>query len=381
MTSLRDLLRVPRRPTALDLAVAGGFLVWAALEALLLGGPYAWWVRLLVAAGYALPLAIRRQAPLLALGTILAVLLVAAMPADDPSPGTMPMPAILLAVFSVGLHERRPALSIAGAAAALGAFLITVWTPYWDAGPEPSDLVIAAFFVAGAWGAGFAVRRRALQAERAAREGQQGAAAAVAEERARIARELHDVVAHSISIVTVQAGAAEALIDHDPAEARRHLAAVRTTAHEALVEMRRLLGVLRQDEAVYQPQPTLERVPALVEDARAAGLPVVLREEGARNGVPAGVELAAYRIVQEGLTNVRTHAGDVPTTVTLRYAPDCLRVEILNEEGEERAGSGSGLGLVGVRERARVFGGEIEAGPRGEGGFALRARLPLEGGA
>lgn len=198
-----------------------------------------------------------------------------------------------------------------------------------------------------------------------------------------MARELHDVVAHSVSIVAVQAGAAEALLDVDPAAARPHLEAVRRTAHDALVELRRLVGVLREDEPTYTPQPGLERLAELVDEARATGLAVELVEEGERPAVPLGVDLAAYRIVQEGLTNARRHAAGAAARVRVAYDPGALEVEVLNGPGgpgreRDDDGAGSGHGLIGMRERARLYGGTLEAGAEPGGGFRVRARLPLE---
>jgi signal transduction histidine kinase len=191
-----------------------------------------------------------------------------------------------------------------------------------------------------------------------------------------VAAELHDVVAHSVSIVSVQAGAAEQLLEKDPPAARGHLRAVQQAAQEALREMRRLLGVLREDQADYAPQPGLGRLPELVDEARRAGLPVALHEEGERGEVAQGVDLAAFRIVQEALTNVRKHAGRAPTTVGLRYAAEEIELEVENAPGDGGNGGGSGHGILGMRERARVYGGWVEAGPDGRGGFAVRARLP-----
>jgi signal transduction histidine kinase len=195
-----------------------------------------------------------------------------------------------------------------------------------------------------------------------------------------MARELHDVVAHSVSIIAVQAGAAEMLVADDPQAARTHMESVRRTAHEALGELRRLVGVLRDDEAVLDPQPGLARLGELLDDARSTGLPVELITEGEPRKVPPGLDLAAYRIVQEGLTNVRRHAGPVPTQVRVRYEPDLLEVEVENAPGRRNGGSGEGTGhgLIGMRERARLYGGSLEVGEQPGGGFRVRARLPLE---
>jgi signal transduction histidine kinase len=201
----------------------------------------------------------------------------------------------------------------------------------------------------------------------------------VAEERARIARELHDIVAHGLSIIAVQAGAAQQLVERDPAAAREHLEAVHRIAKEAMTEMRRLLDVLREDDASYTPQPGLARVPELVEEARSAGVPVEVIEEGSPRDLPAGVDLVAYRVVQESLTNVRKHAPGAPTRIALDYEPRGISIDVSNEAGAHRGDSnGGGHGLVGMAERVRIFGGELETGEQPGGGFRVRVRLPLE---
>jgi signal transduction histidine kinase len=237
--------------------------------------------------------------------------------------------------------------------------------------------------VGGAWVAGWLVRRRAAQARLAVAASGELARSAVVDERARIARDLHDIVAHSVSIIAVQAGAAEALLERDPAAAREHLAALRRTARETMNEMRRLLGVLREDQPSYAPQPSLSRLEDLLVETRGAGVPVELIEEGRRPPLSAGVDLVAYRIVQESLTNVRKHAGRVPTRVEIHYGMRDLELEICNEPGAlPRSHNGrteeGGHGLIGMRERAEIFGGTLEAGERGSGGFRVHAVLPLE---
>jgi signal transduction histidine kinase len=180
---------------------------------------------------------------------------------------------------------------------------------YSGAGASPGDIAILSVFFGGAWAAGWLVRQRAAQARRALAESGDLARQAVSEERTRIARELHDVVAHSVSIIAVQAGAAEELLELDPEQARTHIASVRHTAREALTEMRRLLDVLRAEEPGYAPQPGLARLPDLLDEVRAADVPVELVEQGERRRLPPGVDLVAFRVVQESLTNVRKHAS------------------------------------------------------------------------
>lgn len=209
---------------------------------------------------------------------------------------------------------------------------------------------------------------------------------AVAAERARVARELHDVVAHSVSVIAIQAGAAEALLDLDQ-PARAHVQAVRRTAHEALEELRRLVGMLREEVVPYDPAPGLAQLADLLEEVRCAGVPVALELDAARAPLPAGLELAIYRIVQESLANVRRHAGGTAeATVAVRVGPGTVELEVVNgpstaaaSPGEALAPSarGDGQGVIGMRERARLYGGTLDAGATADGGYRVRARLPL----
>jgi signal transduction histidine kinase len=203
----------------------------------------------------------------------------------------------------------------------------------------------------------------------------------VAEERARIARELHDVVAHSISVMVVQAGAERRALRDDRAETREVLETIETTGRQTLAEMRRLLGMLRRsdDEIELAPQPGMEHVDALVDQVREAGLPVTLDVEGRRVPLPAGVDLSAYRIVQEALTNALKHAGPASARVTVRYGDGELELDIVDDGAGAVNGNGGGHGLIGMRERVTMFGGDLDAGARREGGYAVRARLPIAG--
>ena len=196
--------------------------------------------------------------------------------------------------------------------------------------------------------------------------------AAVAEERARIARELHDVVAHGVSVIAVQADAAEAALADDPERAAKPLEAIRGSAHDALAEMRRMVGVLGETHE-RGPQPGLAQLPALIERAE---VPVTLQLEGEPVAVPASLDLTAYRIVQEALTNVRKHAGGAPTTVRIAWRPDALELSV-RDHGPGPNGHGDGHGLVGMRERVRIHGGRLSTGPVGGGGFEVLAELPL----
>jgi signal transduction histidine kinase len=373
--ALTTLSRVPRRPPRADVALVAVLLGWAVIEAFLAAGPGALTQRLAFAAGVTVPLIWRRQAPAGVLALLITVLLVRVLALTGQEDSTFPFPSLLVATFSVALHARRPAVAIGGGVATLAAMLALYPLGYYGA-PEIGQLFILGFFVTGAWVAGWLVRVRVAQAQSARDEGEVRAAAAVTAERERIARELHDVVAHSLSIVAVQAGAAEELIDLDPRSARQHIAAARCTAREALTEMRHVLDVLRDDrEPELTPQPTLERLADLIDEVRAAGLPVTLEIDGDRGEVPPGVDLAAFRIVQEALTNVRRHAPGATTDVRVGYQDNRIEVAVRNAGGATTAAPGSGRGLIGMRERARLYGGTVTAEPVADG-FAVHARLP-----
>jgi signal transduction histidine kinase len=372
------LALVPRRPPRVDLVIAAALACWALLEALLADGPGPMAVRIGFALAVTLPLAVRRQAPLLVISTIVALTAIRMLTADAPEPGAMPLPCIIVATFSVALYAKSTPAAIVGGLLAVGVVVVALTSDYYEGEPTAVDFAIIDFFVAGSWTAGWLVRRRAKQVERAVAESDELARSAVAEERARIARELHDVVAHSVSIVAVQAGAAEELLDSSPERAREHLAAVRRTAREAMTEMRRLLDVLRETDAAYAPQPGLARLSDLLDEVRASGVPVELIETGRRPELPAGVDLVAYRMIQESLTNVRKHAPGAPTRVVVTHGPGELELEVINEAGHRSgANGGGGHGLIGMRERARLYGGSFEAGEDGDGGFRVHARLPL----
>jgi signal transduction histidine kinase len=216
-----------------------------------------------------------------------------------------------------------------------------------------------------------------LEADRAA-----AAKRAVAEERQRIARELHDVVAHSVSVMTVQAGAVRRLLHPEQERERLALETIEATGREALTEMRRLVGLLREQGATpeFAPQPSMRAVDVLVGTVREAGLPVELAVEGEPRELPPGVDLAAYRVIQEALTNALKYAGPAQAWVTVRWRDGELEVEIANDGRTEASGDGGGHGLVGLRERVSLVGGSIESGPRVGGGFVVKAHLPVGGG-
>jgi signal transduction histidine kinase len=235
-------------------------------------------------------------------------------------------------------------------------------------------IIFRGAWLAGKWNQNRRAKQQALLAKRA-----EQAREALREERARIARELHDVLAHAISVIVLQArGARHALAD-PPQEASDAIDAIERTASQALGEMRRLLTVLRVDDsgAALTPQPSLARIDSLIGEVRAAGLPVKLQVEGNAHEVPAGIDLCAYRIVQEALTNALKHAAGATAEVVVRYGDHALDIEVTDTGIGHVNGSLSGLGLAGMAERVALFGGEFENGPRPDRGYFVRARLPL----
>jgi signal transduction histidine kinase len=233
---------------------------------------------------------------------------------------------------------------------------------------KASDLVFTPLLFAVAFAAGYLLRERTQEAELKV-------TLAAAEERARIARELHDIVAHSMSVMVLQVGAVRHRLPEG--DDKHALTDVERTGRGALHEMRRLLGALRREDAEFAPQPGLDALPALVEGVGRAGLPVDLKVEGAPVPLPAGLDLSAYRIVQEGLTNALKHARASHAEVHLSYEPDVLRIEVRDDGHGE--GNGAGHGLVGVRERVKIYGGEMHAGRVDGGGFELSTRFPIDG--
>ncbi len=290
----------------------------------------------------------------------------------------------LAAAFLIGLLEdRRQAL--VGLIVMLAAIPIVVWN---DPDAGGGDFIFTPLLFSITWLFAFGIGRKLEQArfaeERAARielQRAEEARAAVAEERARIARELHDVVGHSVSVMTVQASGVRRLLRPDQEREREALLVVEQAGREALAEMRRLVGVLRRPEEApaLAPQPSIQHLDRLVEQAREAGLPVHVEIEGTATELPVGLDLTAYRLVQEALTNAIKHAQATRADVVVRYGDGAVELVITDDGRGSSDGSGEsgGQGLVGMRERVAVYGGELDAGPEPGGGFALRARLPL----
>jgi signal transduction histidine kinase len=286
-----------------------------------------------------------------------------------------------MAIFGAS-DERRVAYAGLPIAFAAVAF---VWHKFHN---HLSELPWVGGFFLAAWLVGFFLKSRSRQTdelrERAARlerEREAKARAAVADERARIARELHDVVGHSVSVMTVQASGVRRLLRPDQEREREALLIVEQTGREALAEMRKLVGVLRRPEEApaLAPQPSLKHVDKLVEQVRESGLAVDLKVEGEATNLPASVDLAGYRLVQEGLTNTIKHARATRADVFVRYGAEDVELVVADNGTGDGDGGGSGHGLVGIRERVSVVGGSLEAGPRPGGGFEVRARLPVNG--
>ena len=269
--------------------------------------------------------------------------------------------------------------------------LIVVWGSaativYNLPGHSPSELVFTSLLFAIAWLGGFALRERAAEAEaatvraaQAERERDAATRIAVAEERARIARELHDIVAHAVSVMVLQVGAVRHKLPGELAEDREALHGVEQAGRTALAEMRRLLAAMRrdEDEAELAPHPGLDGLDSLAGEIGRAGLPVRVHIEGEPFPLPKGIDLSAYRIVQEGLTNALKHARATAADVTVRYASSELQLEVRDDGVGTATSDGLGHGLVGIRERVKIYGGEMSSGTVNGRGFVLRTRLPL----
>ena len=332
-----------------------------------------------------LPLVLRRRTPLAVACVFAAAAALNAILGGGLFAGEPPPVASLIAgavtFYSLGAHAAdRPALAGAGLGVA------GLWTTVIATGPvdAQSFLFSAGLIVATPWLTGRSIRSRSLRVALLEREQRQRQRVAVGEERARIARELHDVVAHSVGVMVVQAQGARRVLDRDPGRAREALETIEREGRTALDEMRRSLGVLRRQDAdaPLAPQPGMDGLGALIEQARQNGLAVELVTEGEPAPLPDGVNLSAYRIVQEALTNTLKHAGPVRARVAVRYGPDQLELEVCDDGAPGRVANGApstgGHGLAGMRERVTLYGGDLHAGHRPEGGFLVRASLPLE---
>jgi signal transduction histidine kinase len=272
------------------------------------------------------------------------------------------------ALFAIGslAAARPPAVSLGGLVATVALAATNFFTS------TVGDTLFTMGLAVGAWGLGEAARNRRVAIEEEAQR-------AMADEQARIARELHDVIAHSVSMIVVQAAAADDVFDEHPDQAREALRSIETAGRDAMQELRRLLSAVRPGvaEDSTEPQPGLGRLDELASSLRASGLKVAVRREGVPAQLPAGLDLSAYRIVQEALTNTLRHARATRADVTLSYSSDALEVDVLDDGRAPPSNGSGGHGLVGMRERAALLGGTLEAGPHPAGGYRVHALLPL----
>lgn len=365
----------PRRPPSLDVALAGVFVLLTVAEALGVEDPSqatALWTLSVPALA---TLAVRRQYPLL-----VAVVVSSASFVVDTNNQFTTVLSLVLVAFTAG-YEPRPPRHYLGLVLVLVPFLVNV-----ARGDRlPSEFAAALVFLVGPWAVGWQSRTRADRAEaaewRAAqleREQELQAALVAADERTRIARELHDIVSHSISVVTIQVQAVRRRLGPDHEAEAADLAQVEATARQALDEMRRLFGVLRAEGARPElaPQPGLGQLGALVDRARAGGVDVRLHIEGDPGPLPPGIDLTAYRIVQEGLTNALRHSGASTVAIAVRHHPDHLQVEVRDNGDGLRRTENPGHGLVGIRERVAMYDGRLEVANAPDGGVRLTATLP-----
>jgi signal transduction histidine kinase len=371
-----------------DALILAGMGVWLADTVVSLhhkdgpDGPL--WFDVLAVLAFTTPLLLRRRFPVGALVAAGAAIAVASL--LDSGVVKHPFVGFLFGLAICVLFGMRPVRSraVAGLAFTIGvAAVVEFGAPNGKVGDFMFDIV--AFSVAWIFGSTVGGKFREAdeareRAARAEREREERARRAVADERARIARELHDVVGHSVSVMTVQASAVRRTLEPDQEKERDALLVVEQTGREALAEMRRVVGVLRRPEEgpALAPQPSLEHLDQLVAKAREAGLEVELRIEGDPVQLAAGLDLTAYRLVQEGLTNALKHARAQQAEVLVRYSDGRVELTVTDDGRGGGDGVSGGHGLVGMRERVSVYGGELEAGPRPEGGYRLRATLPIE---
>ena len=375
-----------RVQTAGDAAVA--FVLAATSVAFALGGDHTSWghplpLAITLALVTSLPVAWRSRQPLLAAALVLAGNGACAYAAAPHQAAFQPFVALALVAYSVGSHYEGPLWPPAGLAVAAVPLFVAAVVHGQSAGNAIPNYV----WLLAAWAVGRTVRswrQKSAALELANRElaeqRELQAQAAVTIERGRIARELHDVVAHNVSMMVVQAGAAQRVLEGPQPDVRNALEAIAHTGRQTVDEMRTLLGVLREtnDPTALKPQPGLAELERLVDGIRSAGLPVTLRVEGDPQGLPQALDVSAFRIVQEALTNTLKHAGPARADVVVRYEPGAVTLEVRDSGAGKANGSGTGHGLVGMRERVAMFGGELDAAAQPGGGFAVRARLPVD---
>lgn len=383
---------VPPRPDRYDALLALGFAVWAVAEVVTgsVSGPLA--VDLVCGLGAAIPLAWRRTSPVAA-GLVCAAALTVKTALGVQLDGLAMLVAILVAAYSVSRH-----VALRRATVVVGGMVVLAWISLFGLAPADqtvSNYPFIALWVGGPAAAGAALRVQVRRAERLADEAareelrrEEHARDAVRTERLRIARELHDTVAHAVSVMVLQQGAVRSRLPESLGSEASALQRAEETGRQAIVELRRLLGVLRDERpadpggmsATTQPQPTLSELDGLVQQARQDGLHVDVEVVGPVRQLEPAVEVSAYRIVQEALTNVRRHAAARNVVVRVVYESRCLRLVVADDGAGDRAVGGAhrpGYGLVGMRERAEVYGGSVRlSSPKG-GGFTVEADLPL----
>jgi signal transduction histidine kinase len=362
-------------------------------------GVYSLATNLVMAAALLVPLIWRNRYPLQVFGAVAVIAAFQVLVGLPPVPADL---AIVMAMYAVVRHCPLPWAIAAGVVTELGVVVSAMnWNlpervlniiPFFSSAYFSTPTMIAStaavmLAVGTVWFAGFYAAARSQHAgeqqAHAVRERDQREQITVANERAQIARELHDVVAHNVSVMVVHAEGGRQALDHDPELTRQALDTIWTTGKQALAEMRRIVGVLREGDdagAIYAPQPGVAQLPELVEHVRSSGPEVSLTIEGEPGRLPDGLQLVIYRVVQESLTNVLKHAGPgAKATVRLVYGENAIMIDIA-DDGAGRAGQGApggpGHGLVGMRERVTAFGGQLDAGPHPAGGFLVHAWLP-----
>jgi len=376
--------RLAWHPLALDavLAVALGALAQSMVWRGHVDGPRALIAPLFLLVGP--PLVVRRRLPLVPIAALATAVVVQALATGNAPEGAGLLLPLVVALYSVAAYGSRRQALLGLVVAVVGAVVHDLNDPQVRTGEQIWSDVFFDLALFAVWLAGLFVHgRRDLAAlERRAEELERQRAQAVADERARIARELHDVIAHHITVAVVQAVAALGILGTQPERARAPLGRIEQSGREALAELRRLVGILRDDDDQrgLRPQPGLGELDTLIDGMRGAGLPVELQVEGPARPLPRGIDLSAYRIVQEALTNALKHAGPATAQVNVRYGDESLELEVVDDGHGGRAanGVGGGHGLVGMRERVALYGGDLEARPQYGGGFVVRARLPLD---
>lgn len=381
-------MRAARPPTA-DAVLAMCLVLITVGEVWVTSAVHGWLAAaLLVPAAAAL--AWRRRAPLAAFSVAVGLATLGSVIAAPIDGLAVVVPIFAVAIYSVAAHASPPR-AVTALAASMIAVVVATFAPQ---GPGTENLLFGTIIVGGPWLAGWLVRIRtdqavalALRAQELERTQAEREQAAVAEERARIARELHDIIAHSVSVMTIQAGAIEEVVDREPEKARAAAGSIRRTGRRAQADLRRLLGLLREEDAgtdALSPQPGLAGLDALIASVRQAGIDVRLTVEGTPRALPPAVDLSAFRVVQEALTNTLKHARATVASVGVRYDVDAVNIEVTDDgvadAGHATGGPGSGHGLVGMRERVAVYGGELEFGRGPSGGFRVHALLPVDAG-